>query len=168
MLTLCVTVIKLKQVDHVNHERAILGDVAGHPFITTLLTTFSDSECLYMLVSLFLSLPSPKSLTFLARLLPRRRSLQLPPPATPLLRKRRPLLHRRDCTNPRIPARARRRRLPRPEAREHTPRRQWPRQARRLRVRKAGARSYVPFFFVFPVPKKNVGGAVAGDWRGRR
>lgn len=45
------TVIKLKQVDHVNHERSVLADVAGHPFITTLITTFSDHESLYMLVS---------------------------------------------------------------------------------------------------------------------
>jgi serine/threonine protein kinase len=44
-------VIRLKQVDHVNHERAILKDVAGHPFITTLITTFSDQDSLYMLVS---------------------------------------------------------------------------------------------------------------------
>lgn len=43
-------VVKLKQVDHVKHEREILGDVAGHPFITTLITTFSDRDCLYMLV----------------------------------------------------------------------------------------------------------------------
>ncbi|PQE15648.1 hypothetical protein CJF30_00006052 [Rutstroemia sp. NJR-2017a BBW] len=45
------TVIKLKQVDHVNHERSVLSDVAGHPFITTLITSFSDHESLYMLVS---------------------------------------------------------------------------------------------------------------------
>ena len=44
-------VIRLKQVDHVNHERSILADVAGHPFITTLITTFSDYDSLYMLVS---------------------------------------------------------------------------------------------------------------------
>jgi hypothetical protein len=44
-------VIKLKQVDHVNHERAVLADVAGHPFITTLITSFSDHDSLYMLVS---------------------------------------------------------------------------------------------------------------------
>lgn len=43
-------VIKLKQVDHVNHERAVLRDVAGHPFITKLLLTFSDHDSLYMLV----------------------------------------------------------------------------------------------------------------------
>ncbi len=49
-------VIKLKQVDHVNHERSVLADVAGHPFITTLITTFSDQDSLYMLVSL---LPLP-------------------------------------------------------------------------------------------------------------
>ncbi|KAH7390264.1 camp-dependent protein kinase A [Cadophora sp. MPI-SDFR-AT-0126] len=45
-----VDVIKLKQVDHVNHERSVLADVAGHPFITTLITTFSDHESLYMLL----------------------------------------------------------------------------------------------------------------------
>ena len=45
-------VIKLKQVDHVNHERSVLSDVAGHPFITTLITSFSDHDSLYMLVSL--------------------------------------------------------------------------------------------------------------------
>lgn len=46
--------IKLKQVDHVNHERSVLADVAGHPFITTLITSFSDHDSLYMLVSLSL------------------------------------------------------------------------------------------------------------------
>lgn len=45
-------VIKLKQVDHVNQEREVLADVAGHPFITTLITSFSDHDSLYMLVSL--------------------------------------------------------------------------------------------------------------------
>ncbi len=50
--TLTDSVIKLKQVDHVNQERAILADVAGHPFITTLITTFSDHDSLYMLVGL--------------------------------------------------------------------------------------------------------------------
>ncbi|MCJ1286867.1 serine/threonine protein kinase, AGC [Xylographa opegraphella] len=43
-------VIKLKQVEHVRNERNTLGAVAGHPFITTLITTFSDQECLYMLL----------------------------------------------------------------------------------------------------------------------
>lgn len=45
-----VDVIKLKQVDHVNHEREVLADVAGHPFITTLITSFSDHDSLYMLL----------------------------------------------------------------------------------------------------------------------
>jgi len=45
-----VEVIKLKQVDHVNHERSVLSDVAGHPFITTLITSFSDQDSLYMLL----------------------------------------------------------------------------------------------------------------------
>jgi protein kinase A len=44
-------VIRLKQVDHVNQEREVLADVAGHPFITTLITSFSDHDSLYMLVS---------------------------------------------------------------------------------------------------------------------
>lgn len=43
-------VIKLKQIDHVRHERLILGDVAGHPFITNLITSFSDRDHLYMLL----------------------------------------------------------------------------------------------------------------------
>ena len=53
------TVIRLKQVDHVNHEREILADVAGHPFITTLIATFSDYDSLYMLVSFLSSLHRP-------------------------------------------------------------------------------------------------------------
>lgn len=43
-------VIRLKQVEHIRNERSTLGAVAGHPFITTLITTFADRECLYMLV----------------------------------------------------------------------------------------------------------------------
>ena len=45
-----VDVIKLKQIDHVRHERAVLADVAGHPFITNLLASFSDHDSLYMLL----------------------------------------------------------------------------------------------------------------------
>lgn len=41
-------VIKLKQIDHVRHERAVLADVAGHPFITNLTGSFSDHDSLYM------------------------------------------------------------------------------------------------------------------------
>lgn len=43
-------VIKLKQIDHVRHERAILADVAGHPFITNLRATFADRDSLYMVL----------------------------------------------------------------------------------------------------------------------
>lgn len=43
-------VIKLKQIDHVRHERAVLADVAGQPFITNLLASFSDHDSLYMLL----------------------------------------------------------------------------------------------------------------------
>ncbi|KAH8701828.1 putative camp-dependent protein kinase catalytic subunit [Talaromyces proteolyticus] len=43
-------VIKLKQVEHVRNERRTLAAVAGYPFITTLVTTFSDDQSLYMLL----------------------------------------------------------------------------------------------------------------------
>ena len=49
------TVIKLKQVEHVRNERRVLAAVAGHPFITTLITSFSDDQCLYMLVRVSLA-----------------------------------------------------------------------------------------------------------------
>lgn len=45
-------VIRLKQVEHILNERAVLAAVAGHPFIVTLITTFSDHDSLYMLVRL--------------------------------------------------------------------------------------------------------------------
>ncbi|KIW16939.1 hypothetical protein PV08_04129 [Exophiala spinifera] len=45
-----VDVIKLKQVEHVRNERDVLAAVAGHPFITTLITSFSDDTSLYMLL----------------------------------------------------------------------------------------------------------------------
>ncbi|KAI1922749.1 cytochrome c oxidase subunit 1 [Ophidiomyces ophidiicola] len=43
-------VIELKQVEHVRNENNALHAVAGHPFITTLVASFSDEECLYMLL----------------------------------------------------------------------------------------------------------------------
>lgn len=43
-------VIKLRQIDHVRHEREILADVSGHPFITNLQASFSDSDFLYLLL----------------------------------------------------------------------------------------------------------------------
>ncbi|KAL4895462.1 kinase-like domain-containing protein [Aspergillus ambiguus] len=43
-------VIKLKQVEHVRNERKTLSAVSGHPFITTLITSFSDTQSLYMLL----------------------------------------------------------------------------------------------------------------------
>jgi len=43
-------VIKLKQIDHVRHERQILADVGGHPFITNYVTSFSDHDFLYILL----------------------------------------------------------------------------------------------------------------------
>ncbi|KAK5199251.1 cytochrome c oxidase subunit 1 [Exophiala xenobiotica] len=45
-----VDVIKLKQVEHVRNERDVLAAVAGHPFITTLVTSFTDDTSLYMLL----------------------------------------------------------------------------------------------------------------------
>ncbi|KAK2075312.1 hypothetical protein P8C59_009447 [Phyllachora maydis] len=43
-------VIRLKQIDHVQHERRILADVSGHPFITNLLASFSDRDFLYLVL----------------------------------------------------------------------------------------------------------------------
>ncbi|KAL4808707.1 kinase-like domain-containing protein [Aspergillus unguis] len=43
-------VIKLKQVEHVRNERRTLADVSGHPFITNLIASFTDSQSLYMLL----------------------------------------------------------------------------------------------------------------------
>lgn len=43
-------VIKLRQVDHVRHERAILAEVSGHPFITNMIASFSDADHLYILL----------------------------------------------------------------------------------------------------------------------
>ncbi|KAI9841995.1 MAG: serine/threonine protein kinase, AGC [Sclerophora amabilis] len=43
-------IIRLKQVEHVRNERAVLASVAGHPFITTMITSFADHDCLYMLL----------------------------------------------------------------------------------------------------------------------
>ncbi|EEP78843.1 vacuolar ATP synthase 16 kDa proteolipid subunit 2 [Uncinocarpus reesii 1704] len=43
-------VIELKQVEHVKNENRALHAVAGHPFITTLIASFSDDQCLYMLL----------------------------------------------------------------------------------------------------------------------
>lgn len=42
--------VRLKQIDHVRHERRILQDVSGHPFITNLICSFSDQDSLYMLL----------------------------------------------------------------------------------------------------------------------
>ncbi|KAK4660437.1 cytochrome c oxidase subunit 1 [Podospora pseudocomata] len=43
-------IIKLKQIDHVRHERQILSDVSGHPFITSFQASFSDHDFLYILL----------------------------------------------------------------------------------------------------------------------
>ncbi|KAL8718866.1 MAG: hypothetical protein Q9225_004056 [Loekoesia sp. 1 TL-2023] len=43
-------IIRLKQVEHIQNERSTLAAVAGHPFVTTLITTFSDRDSLYMLL----------------------------------------------------------------------------------------------------------------------
>ncbi|KAL6718841.1 cytochrome c oxidase subunit 1 [Lecanora helva] len=45
-----VDIIRLKQVEHIKNERNTLAAVAGHPFITTMITSFSDKDCLYMLL----------------------------------------------------------------------------------------------------------------------
>lgn len=66
-----------------NQERQVLADVAGHPFITTLITSFSDHDSLYMLVSFFPwtqihTLWAWALIQTLARLLPRWRSVLVP------------------------------------------------------------------------------------------
>lgn len=43
-------VIRLKQVEHVRNERNVLAAVAGHPFITTMITSFQEHGTLYMLL----------------------------------------------------------------------------------------------------------------------
>ena len=45
-----VDVIRLKQVEHVRNERNVLAAVAGHPFITTMVASFQDTDTLYMLL----------------------------------------------------------------------------------------------------------------------
>ncbi|MCJ1276692.1 serine/threonine protein kinase, AGC [Puttea exsequens] len=45
-----VDIIRLKQVEHIKNERTTLSAVAGHPFITTMLTSFADKDNLYMLL----------------------------------------------------------------------------------------------------------------------
>ncbi|PGH12314.1 AGC/PKA protein kinase [Helicocarpus griseus UAMH5409] len=57
-------VIKLKQVEHVRNEIRTLAAVAGHPFITTLVATFSDDQSLYMLLDYC---PGGEIFTFLRR-----------------------------------------------------------------------------------------------------
>ena len=43
-------VIRLKQVEHVRNERNVLAAVAGHPFITTMVASFQDTNTLYMVL----------------------------------------------------------------------------------------------------------------------
>ncbi|EEH02845.1 protein kinase [Histoplasma capsulatum G186AR] len=57
-------VIKLKQVEHVRNEIETLNAVAGHPFITTLVATFTDDLSLYMLLEYC---PGGEIFTFLRR-----------------------------------------------------------------------------------------------------
>jgi hypothetical protein len=45
-----VSVIRLKQVEHVRNERNVLAKVAGHPFITTMVASFQSLDSLYMVV----------------------------------------------------------------------------------------------------------------------
>ncbi|KAI9804540.1 MAG: hypothetical protein M1825_001439 [Sarcosagium campestre] len=43
-------IIRLKQVEHVQNERSVLADVAGHPFIITMISSFANRDSLYMLL----------------------------------------------------------------------------------------------------------------------
>ncbi|KAF4124708.1 protein kinase A [Geosmithia morbida] len=58
-------IIKLKQIDHVRHERSILAEIAGHPFITCLRASFSDRDSLYMLLDY---VPGGELFSYLRRL----------------------------------------------------------------------------------------------------
>ncbi|KAK5656215.1 hypothetical protein OQA88_4976 [Cercophora sp. LCS_1] len=58
-------VIKLKQIDHVRHERRILADVSGHPFITNFIASFSDHDFLYLLLDY---IPGGELFTYLRKL----------------------------------------------------------------------------------------------------
>lgn len=42
-------IIRLKQVDHIKSEKAILNRIA-HPFVVSLYASFMDERCLYMLM----------------------------------------------------------------------------------------------------------------------
>jgi len=78
-------VIRLKQVEHVRNERNTLAAIAGHPFITTMITTFSDKDCLYMLVCIACLGESLMPLLIdrgIARLLSRRRGFHIPQTST--------------------------------------------------------------------------------------
>ncbi|KKA30984.1 hypothetical protein TD95_001338 [Thielaviopsis punctulata] len=57
-------VIRLKQLEHVRQERAILSSVTGHPFITTLLGSFADADRLFMLLDY---VPGGELFTYLRR-----------------------------------------------------------------------------------------------------
>ncbi|KEZ41325.1 cGMP-dependent protein kinase [Scedosporium apiospermum] len=58
-------VIRLKQLDHVRNERAVLSDVSGHPFITRLIASFSDRDSVYMLLDY---IPGGEVFTYLRRM----------------------------------------------------------------------------------------------------
>ncbi|KAJ5107785.1 hypothetical protein N7456_004460 [Penicillium angulare] len=57
-------VIKLKQVEHVRNERKSLAAIVDHPFITTLIASFSDEQSLYMLLDFC---PGGEIFTYLRR-----------------------------------------------------------------------------------------------------
>lgn len=94
------TVIKLKQVEHVRNERKTLAAVIGHPFITSLVASFSDEQCLYMLVRNSFSWPRfPMRgglIVATAGLLPRGRDFHLSPTRTPFRRRYLEVLCRRN------------------------------------------------------------------------
>ena len=50
MMLIIHTVIKLKQVEHIRNERKTLAAVSGHPFMMSMIESFSDEQCLYLLV----------------------------------------------------------------------------------------------------------------------
>lgn len=115
-------VIRLKQIEHIRNERNTLAAVAGHPFITTMITSFSDKDSLYMIVRA-LTLPPVTPLTTQARLLPWRRGLHVFEETEEIRAGNRPFLCGRDRSHSGIPPRREGNCVQGYEAREHSSRR---------------------------------------------
>lgn len=150
-------VVKMKQVEHTNDERKMLGEVK-HPFLITLWGTFQDSRNLYMVMDfveggeLFSLLRKSGVCSILPEMLPTiliykwkgMASILLGPLLTLYLPLALPqpgcqILRRRGHACSRIPTR-KKYHIQRPEAREPTPRSAWASQDHRLWLCEESAR----------------------------